>query len=115
MLRILRPRSGRGSVGRTVTLSAALALTAAACGSDGTTEAALPVGPEPTPPTSEALVETSTGPGGDNIAETTIAPERTNVFPDLNVVRIADRGTVNLADELGGGDLPVLLWFWAPH
>ncbi len=38
-----------------------------------------------------------------------------NLFPDIDVVNIVDGSNVNLAAELGGGDLPVLLWFWAPH
>lgn len=38
-----------------------------------------------------------------------------NLFPDVDVQLVADGSTVNLKEELQGGDLPVLLWFWAPH
>ncbi len=38
-----------------------------------------------------------------------------NLFPDVDVLNIADGATINLSDELAGGDRPVLLWFWAPH
>ena len=38
-----------------------------------------------------------------------------NLFPDIDVVRVSDSTTLNLATELGGGTVPVLLWFWAPH
>ena len=44
------------------------------------------------------------------------APVADHNFPDLNTVNVADGSTVNLAaQELAGGDTPVLLWFYAPH
>ena len=43
------------------------------------------------------------------------AVEAENLFPDLEVIDIVDGSTVNLSQELFGGDTPVLLWFWAPH
>jgi len=49
------------------------------------------------------------GDAADDVAATE------NLFPDIDVVNIVDGSTVNLAQELGGGDKPVLLWFWAPH
>jgi len=36
-------------------------------------------------------------------------------FPMVEVLNVADGSTVQLADELAGGDKPILLWFWAPH
>lgn len=42
-------------------------------------------------------------------------PPTENLFPDIDVVNITDGSTLNLAAELGGGDRPTLLWFWAPH
>ena len=41
-------------------------------------------------------------------------PAGENLFPDLDVQRISDGATVNLASELGGGELPVLLWVLGP-
>lgn len=41
--------------------------------------------------------------------------EATNLFPDLDVVSVATGESLNLKAELSGGELPVLLWFWAPH
>ena len=38
-----------------------------------------------------------------------------HLFPDLETVRVTDGATINLADELAGGDTPILLWFYAPH
>ncbi|MDA3038761.1 MAG: hypothetical protein O3C27_04370 [Actinomycetota bacterium] len=43
-----------------------------------------------------------------------------NMFPDIDVAVVgsgdtASRETVNMKEELAGGDTPVLLWFWAPH
>lgn len=58
--------------------------------------------------------------GGQNASgEAAGAAEATgpvaNLFPDVDVVKVSDSTTLNLATELGGGTLPVLLWFWAPH
>jgi hypothetical protein len=60
---------------------------------------------------STADTESST-PQSDGAAEDSTA---VNLFPDLDVVRVDDGSPLNLAAELGGGDRPVLLWFWAPH
>jgi hypothetical protein len=38
-----------------------------------------------------------------------------NLFPDIAVLDVQTGDSVNLAAQLGGGDTPVLLWFWAPH
>ena len=48
---------------------------------------------------------------------TTAAPTTSSgpsVFPDLSVVRVADRAQTTLSGQLAGGDRPVLLWFWTP-
>lgn len=47
--------------------------------------------------------------------EPDVAAPSENLFPDIDVVNIADGSTLNLAAELGGADRPTLLWFWAPH
>lgn len=79
---------------RVVGVALATSLLLAACGADQTREA--------------VSLPTSANPTG-------VAGETTNVFPDLDVVSVATGETVNLKAELSGGDLPVLLWFWAPH
>ena len=94
-------------------------LLAAACGSgSSTTEVAA------NPPATEAPQTTT---ANDTSESTTAAVEpegevaeaepesQTNLFPNVDVVNVHDGSTLNLATELGGGDLPVLLWFWAPH
>lgn len=43
------------------------------------------------------------------------APESGNLFPNVAVQNVSDGSAFNLQAELEGGDLPVLLWFWAPH
>ncbi len=65
--------------------------------------------------TSEA--ETPEAAGPDEDAEEAAEPEPVgdHEFPDLGTVNIADGSAVNLADQLAGGDTPVLLWFFAPH
>ena len=51
--------------------------------------------------------ETSTGEDAATLPD--------HLFPDVDVVEIATGEPLNLADELAGGDRPILLWFWAPH
>lgn len=38
-----------------------------------------------------------------------------HVFPDVDVVDLASGSTVSFGDAVGGGSLPVLIWFYAPH
>lgn len=38
-----------------------------------------------------------------------------HLFPSVEVLDVATGDPLNLAEELSGGDTPVLLWFWAPH
>ncbi|MEM9561872.1 MAG: hypothetical protein AAGA93_04600 [Actinomycetota bacterium] len=115
----------------------ALALVAAACGSGGddaqTTESGAStessVAAE-TPSTDESdgaadAAEPSATEESDGAAapSTDAEPEAEaegprlddHVFPDLETVNIVDGTTVNLADQLAGGDTPILLWFFAPH
>jgi hypothetical protein len=51
----------------------------------------------------------------DEAAEAPASEPIAHQFPELTTVNIADGSTVNLADQLAGGDTPVLLWFFAPH
>jgi hypothetical protein len=102
-----------------------VALGAAACGSastetSGASTEAPASEPSSTQPESPEAPESGDGAsadpnenstGGDDASDAAVE----NLFPDVDVVNIADGSTVNLADELGGGDRPVLLWFWAPH
>lgn len=111
---------------RSAALILALALGASACGSgEDTTLPTLATAPP------EDSGSASAGPSPVGGADQTEAAEvegpvpedddpsaeqaSENLFPDIDVVNIADGATVNLAAELGGGDRPTLLWFWAPH
>lgn len=129
MLEILRVRQCRALVAVVVTLG----LVAAACGntaaetneaSSGT--AAPEAAPEPSPDDATADdAGAAEEPSADGDAGEAAAQDEEpaveedaaeeNLFPDLEVVDITEGSSLNLADELGGGDLPVLLWFWAPH
>ncbi len=51
----------------------------------------------------------------DESVDEAAAPDLVNLFPDIDVLDIANGSTVNLAAALGGFDKPTLLWFWAPH
>ncbi|MEL7158653.1 MAG: hypothetical protein AAFN30_18935 [Actinomycetota bacterium] len=93
----------------------ALALAASACGSEASTalDVAESASTEPAPTTTGA--ESTTTAASAAATEAPAEEPRENLFPPVDVVRISDGTTLNLATELGGGDLPVLLWFWAPH
>lgn len=94
----------------------ALTLALSACGSGPApeTEAAGPA-PASASTTTVGDAATTVAPATGS-EESAPAPEETaNLFPSIDVVRISDGSTFDLATELGGGDLPVLLWFWAPH
>ena len=105
----------------------AVALVAAACGSGTTTTEVAANSPDSQAPQTAAANETSESTANETSESTTaaVAPEgevaeaapesETNLFPSVDVVNVHDGSTLNLAAELGGGDLPVLLWFWAPH
>ena len=72
-------------------------MTAAACGASDPTPAA--------PATTSAVPAAD---GGEAAAPGSL-------FPSVDVSNISDGSTINFQSEFSGGDLPVLLWFWAPH
>ncbi len=80
---------------RLLALAAAVSLGAAACGASDSGTAA--------PATTVAAADGGGALTGDNL------------FPNVNVTNITDGTPLNLQEELAGGDLPVLLWFFAPH
>ena len=104
-----------------------LALVAGACASDSpdATEA----GADTSSAETAAQSETTAAAASDTSSDTQAAdggaepepeiegpsPIGPHSFPDLDTVTISDGATVNLADELAGGDTPILLWFFAPH
>ncbi len=121
----------------------AFALVVAACGSGGDTQTAGSgaAAEEPTaaatPSTDEATAESDGSATADSADEAAVEPGADaepqtetetegeaeaegpqadeHVFPDLETVNIVDGSTINLADQLAGGDTPILLWFFAPH
>ncbi len=106
-----------GAAGIVVTIG----LVAAACGSEAATStdaaASSSRSTEATTAATEPASEPSAVPATP-AAEPEIegpAPAPDHLFPDLDTVDVADGSTVNLADELAGGDTPILLWFYAPH
>jgi len=124
----LRPRWWRSA-----TLLVALSLGAAACGSGDAASSAAPTlstasadaadesgastdssdNSEPSSAGSDSVGSDSAG--SDGVEDAPAAEPVENLFPDVDVVNIADGSSVNLAAELGGGDKATLLWFWAPH
>ncbi len=74
----------------------AVALIAAACGSDDAETVTAPVAAE----AGAAVSDASVAAAGD--------------MPDLDMVSVHTGETVNL-QSLVSGDAPLLLWFWAPH
>jgi len=93
----------------------ALSLVASACGSSTVGEgSAAETSGDAAPTSTDAAPGPAESVGPEEAADGP-SPAVENLFPDIDVVNIADSSTYNLAAELGGGDLPVLLWFWAPH
>ncbi len=82
--------------GRLLAWAAAVALVAAACGSDDAATVAEPIAAEPGVAASDAPAAAA----GD--------------MPDLDMVSVYTGETVNL-QSLVSGETPTLLWFWAPH
>jgi ABC-type glycerol-3-phosphate transport system substrate-binding protein len=105
---------GRGHGRRLAALAGALALGAAACG--GSTETTADIA-APGGSTTETTAGTVAGPaeGTSSSLSSSEAPAGQNLFPTVEVVNVVDSSTLTLSQELAGGDLPVLLWFWAPH
>jgi hypothetical protein len=101
-------------------LGLALVLLAAACGTEVAPTVNASSGSESTEG-SAATTSSDAAPSSADTAEDTAeevagpAPAADHLFPDINTLDIVDGSTVNLAQELAGGDTPVLLWFWAPH
>jgi len=109
----------------------ALSLTAAACGgtdSSSTPTLATQAPPAEAEPAAESAEPEAPEPDeavaaapSDEVTEeepVVVEEEATpavNLFPDIDVLNIADGSTVNLAAELGGADQATLLWFFAPH
>lgn len=102
----------------------AVALVAAACGAEVAPSLDVSVAAdggaetqtvEPAPETDTDVAESSDSSGDEEAEAAGPAPVISHVFPNLETVNIVDGQPLNLADELAGGDTPVLLWFWAPH
>ncbi|MCP3992095.1 MAG: hypothetical protein GY724_23695 [Actinomycetia bacterium] len=107
----------RGQRRRLIALAGAIAMVGAGCGGaeivgDTTAQGPAADGVGTGPAADEGTSEAPEAPGP---SESSNAGAETNLFPDIEVVNISDSSTVNLSTELAGGDLPVLLWFWAPH
>ena len=108
---------------RLVAVLLALSIGAAACGSTETSSAPT-LAPQATSAAADQGSPDDSVSGddasGDEAAPESDAQEETagpavNLFPDIDVLNIADGATVNLAAELGGADKATLLWFFAPH
>lgn len=121
------PQSRRRAIAnvRTVAVLLALSIGAASCGSTETS-ATPTLATQVTTTTTTTVVEEESAftppadePSAENgdsaVDETETAAPVVNLFPDIDVLNIADGGTVNLATELGGADQATLLWFFAPH
>ncbi len=93
----IRPRSRSTRLLGPLALAAAFVLLAAACGESGD-DAAAPSGPD-------AADDQPAGPA---------APGADGPLPAVDVVDVASGATVSLTD-FNPGQLPLLVWFWAPH
>lgn len=98
----------------------ALSIGAAACGStESSTAPTLATSVTTAPAATSAFAPPADEPPADESSTESSTTETTapavNLFPDIDVLNIADGATVNLATELGGGDKATLLWFFAPH
>jgi len=72
---------------------------------------AAPVAPTPTAPAEPSSVPTEAPAATE--APTTAAPApQANNFPAGAVTKISDGSSVDLKATLGGGNTPVLFWFW---
>ncbi len=99
---------------RLVALTGTIVMVAAACGSspEATVDTAVQ---EPAGTSSEVGEGVSSGPEEPASSERSPDAPESSLFPNIEVVNVADSSTLNLSTELAGGDRPVLLWFWAPH
>jgi hypothetical protein len=115
---------------RTAALMVAFALGLAACGS-GQSVAGSPTRQEPVAADAPAVADDPAATDDTAVADDPAATDDpaadesaaddestepvVNLFPDVDVLNVADGSSLNLAQELGGGDKATLLWFWAPH
>ncbi len=106
----------------------ALALGASACAGSSDTEAAET---DAGTPVATADADTATQDEGDTSSAddaTAVTDEADTAedgtpsdssspanFPSVDVVDLGSGSTVNFAEEVAGGSLPTLIWFWAPH
>lgn len=95
---LVKRTAGRRS--RLLALATALSIGVAACGAGSETA------------TPDTAAPATAAPASDGGADT---PASDSLFPNVQVQNITDGSMLNLQEELQGGDLPVLLWFWAPH
>lgn len=103
------------SPSQVLALSLVVALIAAACGSSPPEASSPTAATSPTSATSSGSSSTiSSNPSSDTATSADSAASE-NLFPDIDVAVVGTGDTVNLKQELAGGDTPVLLWFWAPH
>jgi len=95
----------------------ALSIGAAACGSTETSSTPTLATQEPAATEAPTTTGAPAAEVTNETAEEAVEEEEAvvNLFPDINVLNIADGATVNLAAELGGADKATLLWFFAPH
>lgn len=127
----------RPATGRLAGIVIALTLFAAACGTDSATVETATAAADtdsatetndsensaaaPDDAPDEASDDSADAAAGSDTSDEPAAeaqepePVGDHEFPDLGTVNIADGAAINLADQLAGGDTPVLLWFFAPH
>ncbi len=119
----VRPAPRPRLLARSAALLLGLTLGAAACGSSSDSPDTSAAGSS-----SEAISASSDGDANDGAsndgasnddassdAAADAGASTENLFPDVNVLSISDGATLNLSEELSGGDTAVLLWFFAPH
>ncbi len=114
----VRPAPRPRLLARSAALLLGLTLGAAACGSSSDSPDTSAAGSS-----SEAISASSDGDANDGASNDDASSDAAadagasteNLFPDVNVLSISDGATLNLSEELSGGDTAVLLWFFAPH
>ncbi len=108
----------------------ALGMAASACGSGSTTTDAAPAGESSSASTSTdngSAEDDSTEPSSGTDTSTTASsadegeepaadPTATLAnYPQVDVIDLGSGETVDFAEQVAGGSLPTLIWFWAPH
>ncbi len=89
-----------------------LALLAAACSSTSTDTVSAAAGPESTETPTAVAADTEAAPADDGVAEG--SADLSN-YPAVVVKDIATGGDIEITDLIANGQIPTLLWFWAPH